>query len=421
MRDQCLTAPLRALRFHKIPASLPRLAAFERSYRRCVRSFTVDPAGLLRLGAGRDATPTDPTGQAGVPTIPLRSTDAGADSAAAQHVASVHSDGDPPPKTARVSIGLPVYNGEQFVADAVESVLAQKFDDFELVISDNGSTDGTPAICESYARRDARVTYLAQEANRGASWNFNHVFERTSGELFVWLAHDDVWTPDFLQACVDELDADASAVLAFSGVSNIDERGSLLRTRTFDMRTSSPLVHERLWDVLMVWHDCLPVFGVIRRDALRSTSLIRPYASGDHLLLAELSVLGKFRFTNELLFLSRLHAGQSIQAFNIWVDHYAYSEWFEQSGTRSTSFPQWRLLRDLVTIVRRASVGRVDRVRCYGAVGRWMVRYRSLLLKDLVFAARERRGDPRKRQSPAITSISVATSEDKSGSATDQS
>ena len=97
-----------------------------------------------------------------------------------------------PDKVPRVSIGLPVYNGENYMAAAIDSLLAQTFTDFELIISDNASTDATEQICRDYAHRDGRIRYYREEVNRGAAWNFTHTFELARGEYFKWHAHDDL-------------------------------------------------------------------------------------------------------------------------------------------------------------------------------------------------------------------------------------
>ena len=90
-----------------------------------------------------------------------------------------------------LSIGLPVYNGERFLAKAIASLLIQEFEDFELIISDNGSNDKTEAICRDAAARDSRVRYLRSNENRGATWNFRRVLEAASGEFFKYAAYDD--------------------------------------------------------------------------------------------------------------------------------------------------------------------------------------------------------------------------------------
>src|SRR5947209_962278 len=122
----------------------------------------------------------------------------------------------------RVSIGLPVYNGAQYLREAVESILDQTFMDFELVISDNGSSDDTELICRQYAEKDQRIRYYRYETNRGPGWNSHHVFELSRGEYFKWLAHDDRCAPQFLEKCVGALDANRSAVLCCSRLRLID-------------------------------------------------------------------------------------------------------------------------------------------------------------------------------------------------------
>src|SRR3546814_4612052 len=107
---------------------------------------------------------------------------------------------------------MPVYNGERYVASAIESLLAQDFEDFELIISDNGSTDRTEEICREFASRDPRIRYVREEENQGASWNFNRVFELARGEYFRWACHDDACEPTHLSRCVELLDESPPSV-----------------------------------------------------------------------------------------------------------------------------------------------------------------------------------------------------------------
>src|SRR5581483_7973034 len=116
----------------------------------------------------------------------------------------------------KVSIGLPVYNGENYLAQAIECLLAQTFSDIELIISDNASTDGTEAIARDFAARDRRVRYVRQPLNRGAGWNFSETFRLAQGEYFKWAAHDDLCAPTFIERCVKVLDVDRELVLCFS-------------------------------------------------------------------------------------------------------------------------------------------------------------------------------------------------------------
>ena len=91
-----------------------------------------------------------------------------------------------------VTIGMPVYNGQRFIRQAIASVLAQTFADFELLISDNASTDGTGQVCAEFAARDSRIRFVRQNQNIGAFLNFRYVTDHAAAPLLVWLAHDDV-------------------------------------------------------------------------------------------------------------------------------------------------------------------------------------------------------------------------------------
>ena len=111
-------------------------------------------------------------------------------------------------RVAAVSVGLPVYNGARYLPAAIDSLLSQTFEDFELIISDNGSTDETERICRGYAARDPRVRYVRSDVNRGLLWNFRNVLELARAPRFKWMAHDDICAPEFLRRCMEELDAD---------------------------------------------------------------------------------------------------------------------------------------------------------------------------------------------------------------------
>src|SRR5687768_11197719 len=130
----------------------------------------------------------------------------------------------------RLSIGLPVYNGERYLQGAIESLLSQTFDDFELIICDNASTDRTQSICTAFAARDPRVRYFRNDRNVGAAGNFNLAFRRSRGRYFKWAAHDDLHEPDYLARCVAALDADPSAVLCQTATRVIDPVGSEVPT-----------------------------------------------------------------------------------------------------------------------------------------------------------------------------------------------
>jgi glycosyltransferase involved in cell wall biosynthesis len=225
----------------------------------------------------------------------------------------------------RVSIGLPVYNGENYLALAIGSLLGQSYQDFELIISDNASADRTEEICRAYAARDGRIRYYREAENRGAAWNFNRLVGLARGEYFKWAAHDDLCAPRFLQRCVDRLDRDPDLVLCFSRTAVIDQSGRLVEDKLADphrrnfqgisaasearrvMLGDSAKPHQRYRGVLLESLRCYEVFGVIRASAMRRTGLHRPYNGGEKVFLAELSLLGRFAEIDEVLFYSRWH------------------------------------------------------------------------------------------------------------------
>ena len=217
-----------------------------------------------------------------------------------------------------VSIGLPVYNGADYVAEAIESILNQSFQDFELLIQDNASTDATEDICLAYAARDRRVSYVRNPRNVGAAGNYNLVFERARGRYFKWAAHDDVCAPDFLERCVEALERDPAVVLCCGQTMLINDDGSPVDydheqkcyvTRHGERVGQIDPLHRaegdrpagRFWDVLVRTMRTFEIFGVIRSDMLRRTRLHGGYYGSDKVLLAELSLLGRFHLLPQVL------------------------------------------------------------------------------------------------------------------------
>jgi len=122
-----------------------------------------------------------------------------------------------------VSIGMPVFNGEKFIRKRLDSVIEQTFKDFELIISDNSSTDSTPVICEAYSKKDKRIRYFRQKKNMGATWNFNFVLQEAKFKYFVWAAVDDLWESNFLEKNIEILETNKNAVASMSRFSMYGE------------------------------------------------------------------------------------------------------------------------------------------------------------------------------------------------------
>ncbi len=195
-----------------------------------------------------------------------------------------------------VSIGLPTYNGARYIREALDSLVAQDYPSLEILVSDNASTDGTPAIVEEYAARDARIRVFRQERNIGAPANFNFVFRETTGPLFMWAADDDRWEPSYVSECVAALLGSPSAVLACTRVVFLDPSGmprAGVPPLIDNPDLSSPAVERRV-HILLSRGGWYTIYGVIRREALASTRLYLEGFGADVVLTLELALLGPF-------------------------------------------------------------------------------------------------------------------------------
>lgn len=204
-----------------------------------------------------------------------------------------------------VSVGIPVYNGAGRLRQALDSILAQTLTEFEVIISDNGSTDATPTICAEYAARDPRIRVFRQTRNLGLPRNWNFVARQACGEYFKWASCNDWLSPDMLAACVSCLQMDPSAVLAFGGTALIDADGRILKTHEGDFALLGDSPSARFCEICERLGLNNAVNGVIRRDALLRTGLIRPYPASDYVLMAELALQGKFKLLPQTLFYRR--------------------------------------------------------------------------------------------------------------------
>lgn len=193
-----------------------------------------------------------------------------------------------------VTLGLPVFNGAQFVEEALRDLLSQTYPRLEILVSDNASTDGTEAICRRLAAADPRVRYVRQTENIGSSRNFEFLAREARGELFAWCAHDDRRLPSYVEECVRELARRPEAVLCNSAVTFLDEKGRPLRKwpdRNFETRHQDrPQRAERLIDHVN-WVD---MYGLIRRDLLLRALPIEPVWGGDVVLSMKLLMMGHF-------------------------------------------------------------------------------------------------------------------------------
>ena len=244
-----------------------------------------------------------------------------------------------------VSIGLTVYNGEQFLEETLDSFLTQTYTDFELIISDNASTDRTAEIAKAYVAKDARIRHHRNERNLGLAGNHNRVFSLARGEYFKWAAADDVCRPSYLVRCVEVLDRDATVVLAYPKTQFVDAAGEPLDIRDPGFNLRSDEACQRLRYVIFAGHWCNAVVGLIRTSALAKTRLMPAYPGGDYRILGELSLLGKFHEIQDTLFIRRLHPGATSQHHGTNLDKRWLDNCWKGDGA-SVSLPFWSLSID---------------------------------------------------------------------------
>ncbi len=285
------------------------------------------------------------------------------------------------PDQPTVSLGMPVYNGANFIAATLDSLLTQTYRDFELIITDNASTDDTEAIVRAYAARDGRIRYQRNETNIGGSANYNLTFELARGRYFKWAAHDDLCAPTFLERCVEALERDPDVVLAYTQARAIDDTGRVVKDYPGKRHFNDPQARVRFYEFVLDPHPVVAVFGLMRRSVLAQTRLIGKYTGSDRPLLSELSLLGKFYEVPEPLFFYRFHEAQS------WggnKSQQAQQAWYDPRRAGKVTFPQWRLLREHLRSIERSPVGPRDRVSCYLYMGYWMRKNWRRLGNDLL-------------------------------------
>ncbi len=288
-----------------------------------------------------------------------------------------------------VSVALPVYNGENYLEEAIHCILDQSFTDLELILCDNASTDRTEEICRAAAEADERVRYSRSETNLGAAPNFNRAFDLARGKYFKWAAHDDLCKPDFLARCVEILESQVDAVLCHTDVEWIDEKGTFLRHYDPDLpEIGSESRVARFRNLVLSDHYCIDIFGLIRHSALVGTPLIGSYIGSDRVLLAELGLKGKFYRVLEPLFQSRDHQERSIRSMKIRER----GAWFNVALKGKTVLPHWRCLAELLRSIQRSGRSPLDQMRCGGVLLPWIWRHREFLKGDLTGAIKQKLG-----------------------------
>ena len=211
----------------------------------------------------------------------------------------------------RMGVGVPVLNGERFLAETLDSLLAQSYEDFVLIIGDNASTDRTEEIARAYAARDPRIEYVRHSRNIGAARNYNDLFHRAGTEYFRWHASDDLSLPGYTARCVDVLDSDPGVVLAYCKTLDIDQEGHEIGPYEDRVDAQQEHARDRFLHVMTVLERCNAIYGVMRSALVARTRLMETFVASDRCFMAELALYGKIAELPARLFLRRYHTGAS--------------------------------------------------------------------------------------------------------------
>jgi glycosyltransferase involved in cell wall biosynthesis len=291
----------------------------------------------------------------------------------------------------RVNIGMPVFNGEKYLEEALDSILSQTFQDFELIISDNASTDSTEQICRKYAAKDSRVRYYRNKQNLGGPKNYNRVFELSSGEYFKWAAYDDVLAPEYLRKCVNVLDRNPSIVGCHCKTGRIDQYGNFLGYYNEGLlkRIGSPKPHERFRDLISLYYTTTPFHGVYRASFFARSQRHGDYVGADRNLVAELSLMGRIYEIPECLFFWREHPNSYTSIFygsnrkDTLARLRAEAVWW--SKEKGTYFPHWKNCFEYFRSVNRVTLKLSEKLWCYIQILGWfMEEGRGFMAKDII-------------------------------------
>jgi glycosyltransferase involved in cell wall biosynthesis len=286
-----------------------------------------------------------------------------------------------------LTIGLPVYNGARYLEEAIQSILGQEFRDYELILSDNGSTDATESICLRFAQQDERVKYHREPMNKGASWNFNNVVHLAKGRYFKWAASDDLHAPGFVAKCLPIIQSRPDVAICFSQTEIIDADGLSQGVYDDPMKIQHATPSRRFFYLLRNLGLCDAVYGIMRTEDLRRTGLLGAYNGSDIVLLAEISLQGIFFRIEEPLFFRRIHANASAPSN---PSPSALAAWFDPANRNKMIYRNWLHLKHFLVGIRKARIPLGEKAACVRYLGRWCLDMRSKLIAEAAMFLRQK-------------------------------
>jgi glycosyltransferase involved in cell wall biosynthesis len=274
-------------------------------------------------------------------------------------------------QTPRISVGMPVYNGEPYLSDAIESILQQTMTDFELIISDNASTDKTEEICRKYEERDERIQYIRNPTNIGAAGNYNRVFRLARGAYFRWSNADDLFEPELHEKCLEVLEENPDAVLAYGKTNIIGSTGAFLSAYEDNLDLRQEKASDRFLDFFQRVGLTNVIYGLMRADAMRKTNLFGDgtIPAVDTRFMAEMALQGKFIEIPQMLFHRRMHeaSSSSDRSDSEKQEHF----WKPNAG--GFRLPRCRLFSSYLKSTWRAPMGFLEKLRLSLHIFKWII------------------------------------------------
>jgi glycosyltransferase involved in cell wall biosynthesis len=283
-----------------------------------------------------------------------------------------------------VSIGLPVYNGEAQLSRSIESLLAQTYGDFELVISDNHSTDATEPMCRDFAARDRRIRYVRSEKNRGVAWNYTRAFELSTGRYFKWASSNDFHAPTFLSRCLAVLESGPGVALAYTKTRIIDGGGAAVRDYEDNLDLPWPEAPRRFREFLRRVGLCNALYGLMRSDTVRRTGKLGDFPGSDIVFLGELSLHGTFVEVPEVLFHRRYDDSSVLHN----ATRESWQDFFDPMRRGEFVMRTWRHQGEYLLADLRAPLSLADKARVAGTIARVCIAVRNQLARELAGAVR---------------------------------
>ena len=304
-----------------------------------------------------------------------------------------------------VSIGVPVRNGERFLPETLESLLAQSFTDLEILVCDNASDDRTRVIVRDFSRSDRRVRYVRQPHDIGFVANCNYALALANGRFFQWTAADDVWHPDFVRQAVDVLQTDRTVISCYAETAIIDASGTVINHEDYVLDLDAAVPSQRLRAFFSAnrrrGYRSHAIFGLTRTDVLRDVGGHSQHVSGDWVTLVALCARGRIHRLPQVLFYNRDHTDRSTGAQGrttrcgsalsqrLGGGPRPSSEWFDPAKQGRIVLPDWDILWQYTLAVTHAPMKPAERVRSLAFLGAFAARRSPRLARDLLVAAEQ--------------------------------